>query len=94
MLTHSYIGPGSHRILHLHCRYTFGALKSTYCLLVTLTVEKGVVRPSKRIFLIAHSRNKKPPQAKAMSAFLSGEMKDTVQVHPAGAYGMAYLRFH
>ncbi|OCH92023.1 Lecithin:cholesterol acyltransferase [Obba rivulosa] len=24
--------------------------------------------------------------AKAMSAFLSGEMKDTVQVHPAGAY--------
>ena len=26
-------------------------------------------------------------QAKAMSAFLSGEMKDTVQINPAGAYG-------
>ncbi|PPQ89734.1 hypothetical protein CVT25_014135 [Psilocybe cyanescens] len=25
--------------------------------------------------------------AKAMAAFLSGEMKDTVQMHPAGAYG-------
>ena len=27
-------------------------------------------------------------QAKAMSAFLSGEMKDTVQMHPVGAYGL------
>ena len=26
-------------------------------------------------------------QAKAMSAFLSGEMKDTVELNPAGAYG-------
>jgi hypothetical protein len=26
-------------------------------------------------------------QAKAMAAFLSGEMKDTVQMNPAGAYG-------
>jgi len=28
-----------------------------------------------------------------MAAFLSGEMKDTVQVNPAGSYGAAYLRF-
>lgn len=28
-----------------------------------------------------------------MAAFLSGEMKDTVQVNPAGAYGMAGLYF-
>ena len=28
-----------------------------------------------------------------MSAFLSGEMKDTVQVNPAGAYGTASLSF-
>lgn len=28
-----------------------------------------------------------------MAAFLSGEMKDTVQMNPAGAYGMAWLRF-
>ena len=27
-------------------------------------------------------------QAKAMAAFLSGEMKDTVQMNPAGAYGV------
>ena len=27
-------------------------------------------------------------QAKAMAAFLSGEMKDTVQMNPAGAYGL------
>jgi len=27
-----------------------------------------------------------------MAAFLSGEMKDTVQVNPAGSYGAAYLR--
>jgi hypothetical protein len=26
-------------------------------------------------------------QPKAMSAFLSGEMKDTVELHPMGAYG-------
>ncbi len=26
-------------------------------------------------------------QAKAMAAFLSGEMKDTVQMNPAGSYG-------
>ena len=26
-------------------------------------------------------------KAKAMTAFLSGEMKDTVQLHPAGSYG-------
>ena len=26
-------------------------------------------------------------QTKAMAAFLSGEMKDTVQMNPAGAYG-------
>ena len=30
-------------------------------------------------------------QAKAMSAFLSGEMKDTVQINPAGAYGECQL---
>jgi hypothetical protein len=28
-----------------------------------------------------------PMQVKAMSAFLSGEMKDTVQLNPAGSYG-------
>ena len=27
-------------------------------------------------------------QPKAMTAFLSGEMKDTVELNPAGAYGM------
>ena len=27
-------------------------------------------------------------KAKAMTAFLSGEMKDTVQMNPAGAYGL------
>lgn len=35
-------------------------------------------------------------QAKAMAAFLSGEMKDTVQMNPAGAYGescLVYLFF-
>ena len=26
-----------------------------------------------------------------MSAFLSGEMKDTVQMHPVGAYGLYYF---
>ena len=26
-----------------------------------------------------------------MSAFLSGEMKDTVQMHPVGAYGLYLL---
>jgi hypothetical protein len=26
-------------------------------------------------------------QAKAMTAFLSGEMKDTVEMNPAGTYG-------
>lgn len=31
------------------------------------------------------------PQAKAMAAFLSGEMKDTVQMNPAGAYGKSYF---
>jgi len=30
-------------------------------------------------------------QAKAMSAFLSGEMKDTVQLNPAGVYGQLRL---
>jgi hypothetical protein len=30
-------------------------------------------------------------QAKAMSAFLSGEMKDTVQMNPVGAYGTIKL---
>lgn len=30
-------------------------------------------------------------QAKAMSAFLSGEMKDTVQMNPVGAYGKTEL---
>jgi len=29
-----------------------------------------------------------------MAAFLSGEMKDTVQMNPAGAYGALYLYFH
>ena len=29
-----------------------------------------------------------------MSAFLSGEMKDTVQINPAGAYGMTAPRSH
>ena len=29
-------------------------------------------------------------QTKVMAAFLSGEMKDTVQIHPAGAYGLYY----
>lgn len=29
-----------------------------------------------------------------MSAFLSGEMKDTVQINPAGAYGREHLFFH
>ena len=27
-------------------------------------------------------------QPKAMTAFLSGEMKDTVELNPAGAYGV------
>lgn len=27
-----------------------------------------------------------------MSAFMSGEMKDTVQMNPAGEYGMCFLR--
>lgn len=26
-------------------------------------------------------------QPKAMAAFVSGEMRDTVEIHPAGAYG-------
>ena len=26
-----------------------------------------------------------------MAAFLSGEMKDTVQMHPAGAYGLLFF---
>ena len=30
-------------------------------------------------------------QAKAMTAFLSGEMKDTVEINPAGSYG-AFLQ--
>ena len=29
-----------------------------------------------------------------MAAFLSGEMKDTVQMNPAGTYGTARFRFH
>jgi hypothetical protein len=28
-----------------------------------------------------------------MAAFLSGEMKDTVQMNPAGAYGLGPFRF-
>lgn len=28
-----------------------------------------------------------------MAAFLSGEMKDTVQMNPAGAYGMGFHVF-
>lgn len=32
-------------------------------------------------------------QPKAMSAFLSGEMKDTVELNPAGAYGIYILCF-
>ena len=34
-----------------------------------------------------HSRFPCAVKAKAMAAFLSGEMKDTVQMNPAGAYG-------
>ena len=34
-------------------------------------------------------------KAKAMAAFLSGEMKDTVQMNPAGAYGnLHFFLFH
>jgi hypothetical protein len=29
-------------------------------------------------------------KAKAMAALLSGEMKDTVDLNPAGAYGQGY----
>lgn len=37
--------------------------------------------------LAALEANDKFVQSKAMSAFLSGEMSDTVQMNPAGAYG-------
>jgi len=32
-------------------------------------------------------------QSKAMAAFLSGEMKDTVQMNPAGSYGQPIHHF-
>lgn len=32
-------------------------------------------------------------QPKAMTAFLSGEMKDTVELNPAGAYGLSFSSF-
>jgi phospholipid:diacylglycerol acyltransferase len=43
-----------------------------------------------------HNGLLKIKQTKAMAAFLSGEMKDTVQMNPAGAYGLSlstYLFF-
>ena len=42
---------------------------------------------------LGHKKKLSVTQAKAMAAFLSGEMKDTVQVNPAGAYGMVYCAF-
>ncbi|KAG6831756.1 hypothetical protein H0H92_007908 [Tricholoma furcatifolium] len=47
------------------------------------TIESLKQRQGKKVVIAAHSMGS---TAKAMAAFLSGEMKDTVQMNPAGAY--------
>ncbi|EGO26500.1 hypothetical protein SERLADRAFT_447691 [Serpula lacrymans var. lacrymans S7.9] len=47
------------------------------------TIEGLKKRQNKKVVIAAHSMGS---TAKAMAAFLSGEMKDTVQMNPAGAY--------
>jgi hypothetical protein len=43
-------------------------------------------------FLLFSADGSTVRKAKAMAAFLSGEMKDTVQMNPAGAYGQDSFR--
>ncbi|KAH7883169.1 Lecithin:cholesterol acyltransferase-domain-containing protein [Phlebopus sp. FC_14] len=47
------------------------------------TIEGLKKRQGKKVVIAAHSMGS---TAKAMTAFLSGEMKDTVEMNPAGAY--------
>ncbi|KAF5345334.1 hypothetical protein D9758_008426 [Tetrapyrgos nigripes] len=62
--------PESHRSVHLHCRNS----------------PRGGKLARFVQWLLLVSLTCQPSQSKAMSAFLSGEMKDTVQMNPAGAY--------
>ncbi|KAG6879647.1 hypothetical protein C0992_000089 [Termitomyces sp. T32_za158] len=64
------------------------------------TIEGFKRRQKRKVVIAAHSMGSTvllltnllyKGVAKAMSAFLSGEMKDTVQMNPAGAYGMPYI---
>ena len=51
--------------------------------------QKGCGTSARKGFLQSHCKFPKRHimQVKTMAAFLSGEMKDTVQMNPAGAYG-------